>query len=164
MIQTENKEITLESLKREEIELLHDYIIKMARYEKLEDEVTSTPKILEDTIFNKNAAKVYFVRKNNETIGFVLFGLLMSTFTGKPTLYLEDIYIDEQERGNGYGKLIFSELTKLAVKNDYGRMDWQCLDWNTPSINFYLSMNAKRMEGWSMYRLDEEGLKSVSKK
>lgn len=159
MIQTSNNEIILESLKKDEVDLLHEYIMKMARYEKLEHEVSATPEILADSIFNKNAGKVYFVRKNGETIGFILFGLLMSTFTGKPTLYLEDIYIDEDHRNAGYGSLIFDELKKLALDNNYGRMDWQCLDWNTSSIEFYLKLGASKMDGWSMYRLNEKDLR-----
>lgn len=159
MIQTDNEKITLISITRDKIGLLHEYIMKMAKYEKLEHEVSSTVEILENSIFNEEAGKVYFIHKNNKPIGFILYGLLMSTFTGKPTLYLEDIFIDESERGNGYGKLIFSELKKIAVNNNYGRMDWQCLDWNKPSINFYLNMDAKPMDGWTMYRFDEDKLK-----
>ncbi|NLY62290.1 MAG: GNAT family N-acetyltransferase [Erysipelothrix sp.] len=163
MIQTERQEIILRPLVRTEIPLLLTYIKKMAKYEKLSDQVTATQAVLENTIFNENAAKVYFLEKHGQIIGFVLYGLLMSTFTGKPTLYLEDIFIDEAERGFGYGKLIFKELAKIAKANDYGRIDWQCLDWNKSSINFYLKLGATPMDDWTMYRLDEEGIINLTK-
>lgn len=163
MIQTERQEIILRPLVRTEVPLLLTYIQKMAKYEKLSDQVSATEAILEKTIFNENAAKVYFLEKHGQVIGFVLYGLLMSTFTGKPTLYLEDIFIDEDQRGFGYGKLIFKELAKIAKANDYGRIDWQCLDWNKSSINFYLKLGARAMDGWTMYRLDEEGINSLTK-
>lgn len=163
-IQTENPEIILTPLQENQIPLLQSYIMKMAVYEKLEEQVTSTEELLHHSIFEQNAAKVYIVEKSGEAIGFVLYTMMFSTFTGKPSIFLEDIYIDEDERGNGYGTLIFKELTKIAKENNYGRMDWQCLDWNQPSIEFYTKMGGVPLSDWITFRLDEEAMSAIREK
>ena len=87
-----------------------------------------------------------------------------STFVGKSGLYLEDIFVWPQYRGKGYGKAIFKQLVKIANERDCGRMEWVCLNWNQPSIDFYLSLNAKPLDEWTTYRLDKEGLKALAEK
>ena len=94
-------------------------------------------------------------------IGFALYYFHFSTFKGRPGLYLEDIYIKKPYRHQGYGKQVFKFLMKEALANDCGRMEWVCLNWNQPSIDFYLSLGAKPLKDWTIFRLDEGDLKHI---
>ena len=98
---------------------------------------------------------------DNVEVGFALFFHNYSTFVGKSGLYLEDIFVWPEYRGKGYGKAIFKQLVKIAHDRDCGRMEWVCLNWNQPSIDFYLSLNAKPMDEWTTYRLDKKAIEDL---
>lgn len=149
---------------RDDVELVLYFIKSIAKYEKMEDEVIATKESLEYWLFDKKQAEVIFAMLDNKEIGFALFFHNFSTFQGKAGLYLEDIFILEQYRGKGYGKAIFKELANIALKRGCGRMEWCCLDWNTPSINFYKSMGATPMDTWTTYRLDREKIEKLANK
>ena len=127
------------------------------------DEVVATTELLEEWIFDKGGAEVVFAVKDGKEIGFALFFPNFSTFLGRSGLYLEDLFVLPGFRGNGYGKALLKFLASLAVSRGYGRMDWSCLDWNKPSIEFYLSLGAKPMDGWTVYRLEGETLRNMAK-
>ena len=95
-------------------------------------------------------------------IGFMLYFLTYSTFLGRANLYLEDIYIDLDQRGYGYGKLMFKALTEIALNEGYQRIDWMCLDWNIDAINFYKSLGAKHLSDWYTFRLSGEDIKKLN--
>lgn len=139
------------------------FIKLLAEYEKLDNEVTATQALLEEWLFEKKKAEVIFAEVNNEAIGFALFFYNFSTFLGRAGLYLEDLYVREPHRGKGYGKAILQELSRLAVARGCGRLEWQCLDWNKPSIDFYLSLNARPMDDWTVYRLTGDALLDMAK-
>ena len=88
-----------------------------------------------------------------EQIGFALYFHNFSTFLGQAGLYLEDLYVLPAYRGHGFGKAIFTQLAKIAVERGCGRLEWWCLDWNQPSIDFYLSLGAQAMDEWTVYRI-----------
>ncbi len=149
---------------RDDVELVLYFIKAIAKYEKMEDEVIATKESLEYWLFDKTQAEVIFAMLDNKEIGFALFFHNFSTFQGKAGLYLEDIFILESYRGKGYGKAIFKELATIALKRGCGRMEWCCLDWNIPSINFYKSMGAIPMDTWTTYRLDRERVEELANK
>ena len=99
---------------------------------------------------------------NGREVGFALYFHNFSTFVGKAGLYLEDLYVYPEHRGKGYGKALFLELVKTAVKRGCGRMEWVCLNWNQPSIDFYHSMGAVSMDDWNTYRLTEDKLHKLA--
>ncbi len=136
--------------------LVLEYIKKLARYENLESEVSGTAIDVIDNIFNKNVAKaLLFTNESGHYIGFSLYFLNFSTFQVKPGLYIEDIYIDEDMRGYGYGTYIFEYYQKLAKQLGCGRLEWICLDWNTDAIDFYeQKLKAKTMNGWTIRRIE----------
>lgn len=134
------------------------FIKLLAEYEKLGNEVTATETLLKEWLFEKKIAEVIFAEVDNEAVGFALFFYNFSTFLGRAGLYLEDLYVKESHRGKGYGKAILQELARLAVARGCGRLEWQCLDWNKPSIDFYLSLNARPMDDWTVYRLTGDAL------
>ncbi|HOT95811.1 MAG TPA: GNAT family N-acetyltransferase [bacterium] len=96
-------------------------------------------------------------------VGFALYFFTYSTFTGKPSLYLEDLFVRPEERGSGFGKALFLELVRIAREKECGRMEWSVLNWNRPAIDFYLRMGAKPLDDWTVYRLDEAALAALAK-
>lgn len=138
------------------------FIKELAKYEKMEDEVVATPQLLREWIFEKQKAEVIFPMIGEKEIGFALFFHNFSTFLGRAGLYLEDLFILPEYRGKGYGKATLKELARIAVSRGCGRLEWWCLDWNRPSIDFYLSLGAKPMDEWTTYRLTGETLKRLA--
>ncbi|MDR0821244.1 MAG: GNAT family N-acetyltransferase [Oscillospiraceae bacterium] len=139
-------------------------INELAEYEHLRDFVTTDVATLQHWLFNKHGAEVIVADVDDAVVGYALFFSNFSTFLGKAGLYLEDLYIQPKFRGNGIGKALLVHLAGIAVERDYGRMEWSCLDWNKPSIEFYLSLGAKAQHGWTGYRLEGETLVDVAKK
>ena len=145
-----------------DVPLILSFIKELAVYEKMLDEVVATEELLKEWIFDKGKAEVILGEADGEPIGFALFFHNFSTFVGRGGLYLEDLYIRPEHRGKGFGKSMLTYLAKIAVERGCGRMEWSCLDWNTPSIDFYLSLGAKPMDGWTIYRLAGGTLKNVA--
>ena len=145
-----------------DINLILAFIYELAEYEKMLDEVSATPAILKEWLFDKKAAEVIFVMEDEIEVGYALFFHNFSTFTGKAGLYLEDIYVKPTYRKKGYGKALFKELVKIAYQRDCSRMEWVCLDWNKPSIDFYLSVKAKPIKDWMIFRLDYAEIKDLA--
>jgi len=135
------------------------FIKLLADYEKLPNEVEATEETIQQSIFVRKEAEVVFAEEDGVIVGFALFFHNFSTFVGRKGLYLEDLFVLPEKRGLGYGKALLKHLAGLAAQRGCGRMEWVCLDWNTPSINFYKSIGAIPMDGWTIYRLTEDKLK-----
>lgn len=133
--------------------LILDFIKGIADYEKLLHEVKATPELLKEWIFERKAAEVAFVMDKGKEVGFVLYFHNFSTFVGKSGMYIEDLFVYPEYRGKGYGKALFNYVVNKAKKEGLGRVEWTCLKWNTPSIEFYKSMGARPMEEWINFRL-----------
>lgn len=144
--------------KREDTELILSFIKELAAYEKMLDEVVATPELLEEWLFDKQKAEVIFWLEDGVEVGFALFFHNFSTFLGRAGIYLEDLFVKPEYRGRGYGKALLTQLAKIAVERGCGRLEWWCLDWNKPSIDFYLSMGAEPMDEWTTYRISGETL------
>lgn len=135
------------------------FIKQLAIYEKMEEDVVATEELLNKWIFEHKKAEVLFVQVDNKEIGFALFFHNFSTFLGKSGLFLEDLFVLEDYRKNGYGKALFNKLKEIAIQRDCGRFEWNCLDWNKPSIDFYESLGAIQMSDWIGFRLEKNKLK-----
>ena len=146
-------EMTFRTATEQDCPLILRFIRGIAAYEKLLDEVVATEELLQEWIFGKQKAEVLFVCEDGKEVGFALFFHNFSTFMGRAGLYLEDIFVWPEYRGRGYGKALFRKVAGIAVERGCGRMEWVCLDWNKPSIDFYLSMEARPMDEWTIYRL-----------
>ena len=146
------EELTFRLAERKDAGRILFFVRELAKYEKMEDQVTATPELLEEWIFDKGHAQVLFAVADGQEVGFALFFHNFSTFVGKAGLYLEDLYVLPEYRGRGYGKALLRRLAAMAVEGGCGRMEWSCLDWNRPSIEFYRSLGAVPMEGWTIYR------------
>jgi GNAT superfamily N-acetyltransferase len=143
--------------------LILSFIKKLAVYEKLASKVTATEAILRETLFGERRyAEVVIGYHEGEPVGFALFFHNYSTFLGKPGVYLEDLYVDEEHRGKGFGKAILIYLAKLAKERNCGRLEWSVLTWNEPSINFYKSLGASPLDDWTVFRLTGDALDKLA--
>ena len=137
-------------------------IIELAEYEKLAHEVVATEEILHEWLFEKEKARVLIAEEDGVGVGYALYFYNFSTFLGRAGIYLEDLYVRPAYRKRGYGKALLQRLAQIAQAEGCGRLEWSCLDWNQPSIDFYLSLNAKPMDGWTVYRLTGDTLKALA--
>ena len=137
-------------------------IIELAEYEKLAHEVVATEEILHEWLFEKEKARVLIAEEDGVGVGYALYFYNFSTFLGRAGIYLEDLYVRPAYRKRGYGKTLLRKLAQIAQAEGCGRLEWSCLDWNQPSIDFYLSLNAKPMDGWTVYRLTGDTLKALA--
>ena len=126
------------------------------------DEVVANEELLEEWIFDKQKAEVIFAVEDESEVGFALFFHNFSTFLGKSGIYLEDLFVRPEHRGKGYGKALLKHLAAIAVERGSGRLEWWCLDWNTPSIEFYKSLGAEAMEDWTVYRVAGDALSALA--
>ncbi|KMQ70996.1 GNAT family N-acetyltransferase [Chryseobacterium koreense] len=147
----------------QDIPTIFDLIKKLAVYEKLENEVVTSEEELKKNVFDNGFAKVLIGEEDGNPVGFALYFYNFSTFVGKPGIYLEDLFVEPDRRGKGYGKKLLIELAKIAETENCGRFEWSVLDWNTPSIEFYKSLGAKPMDEWTVFRLDKQGISELAK-
>ena len=145
-----------------DVPLILQFIKDLAEYEHMLDEVVATEALLTEWIFQKEKAEVIFVLEDGNEVGFALFFHNFSTFLGRAGLYLEDLYVKPEYRHKGYGKGLLKKLAQIAVERGCGRLEWWCLDWNQPSIDFYLSLGAEPMEDWTVYRIAGDTLQKLA--
>lgn len=154
--------LTFRFAERSDTPLILQFIRELAEYEHMADQVVADEATLADQLFRKKNAEVIFALEDGREVGFALFFHNFSTFLGRSGLYLEDLYVRPECRGKGYGKAILKKLAAIAVERGCGRLEWWCLDWNRPSIDFYLSLGAEPMSDWTVYRLAGDTLKNLA--
>lgn len=154
--------LTFRFAERADTPLILHFIKQLADYEKMLDEVVADEKTLEEWIFDRQKAEVIFALEDGVEVGFALFFHNFSTFLGRAGLYLEDLFVLPEHRGKGYGKAILKKLASIAVERGCGRLEWWCLDWNKPSIDFYLSLGAQQMSDWTVYRITGDTLTELA--
>ena len=148
--------------KPQDTALILQFIKELADYEQLLHEVVATEELLNEWIFVKQKAEVIFALEDGQEVGFALFFHNFSTFLGRAGIYLEDLYVKPDKRGRGYGKALIKKLASIAVERGCGRLEWWCLDWNKPSIDFYLSLGAEPMSDWTVYRFAGDSLTKLA--
>ncbi|MCI9211309.1 MAG: GNAT family N-acetyltransferase [Eubacterium sp.] len=154
--------LTFRNAERKDTLLILQFIKELADYEKMLNEVVADETTLETWIFDKQKAEVIFALEDGKEVGFALFFHNFSTFLGRAGIYLEDLYVKPECRGKGYGKAILKKLASIAVERGCGRLEWWCLDWNKPSIDFYLSLGAEAMSDWTVYRITGDTLTQLA--
>lgn len=131
-----------------------DFIIALAKYEKLEHQVTATTSQLQETLFGLSPQAETILAFEGETpVGFALFFSNYSTFLGKAGIHLEDLFVLEEYRRRGYGKALLEQIQTIAQDRGAGRLEWNVLDWNQSAIDFYQSIGARPVSGWTTYRM-----------
>ena len=137
------------------LELIRD----LGEYERLSDQVIATEDQIRKTLFGAHpVAEALLASIEGKTVGFAVFFTNYSTFLAKPGIYLEDLFVKPDARGQGVGKAVLERIAQLAVERGCGRVEWSVLDWNAPSIRFYESLGAVAMNEWTTFRLTGESL------
>lgn len=150
---------------REDIPALLGLIRELAVYEKLEHLVVADEAMLARELFGKDScAEALLCHADGQAVGMALYFHNFSTFLGRKGLYLEDLYVQPAHRGRGYGKALLLRLARIAHERGCGRFEWMVLDWNAPSIRFYESLGAVRMEEWRLFRVTGEALEKLAQK
>lgn len=151
--------ITIRAATSDDVPLVLEFIRELARYERLEHEVSASAAELREALFGERRyAEVVFACSGGEALGFALFFHNFSTFKGRPGIYLEDLFVRPAARGKGIGKRLLAYLARTAVERRCARLEWAVLDWNEPSIGFYRSLGAVPMDEWTTFRLTGDAL------
>ena len=150
--------ITFRPAEEKDTAFLLRFIRALADYEHMLDDVVATDALLHDWLFERKVAEAFFAVEDGAEVGFALYFHNFSTFLGRGGIYLEDLFVLPEHRGKGYGKAILKHLAQIARERGCGRLEWACLDWNKPSIDFYLSLGAKPMDEWTVYRVSGDAL------
>jgi GNAT superfamily N-acetyltransferase len=165
------KKIQFKIRKAEKRDVPHilSFVKELAEYEKISHEVLATEDLYIKYGFGSSPFFHTLIVENCSGdelnfLGFALYFFTFSTFTGRPTLYLEDVFVLPEFRGHGIGKALLQYLANIALREDCGRMEWAVLDWNQIAIDFYLSINAKPMNDWTVYRLELNAIKKLAER
>ena len=138
-------------------------IQRLADYEREPDAVENTVEMLTESLFGAEPRVfAHVVERDEEIVGIALWFLTYSTWTGRHGIWLEDLFVNEEERGRGFGKALIASLATVCVERNYSRMEWSVLDWNAPSIAFYRSIGAHPMDGWTTQRMTGEALATLA--
>ena len=155
--------ITMRDAKREDLDLIIEFIKKIAHYEKMDNDYVASKDNLTKWLFDRNLIQTIFLEVDSKPVAFCMYFYNFSSFQGKAGIHVEDIYVDEEYRGKGFGKMLFKEVFRRAKEEDCGRIEWTCLKWNEPSKRFYESMGARDMDEWITYRLVDSQLDDLLK-
>ena len=159
----EQMSVKFRNAERKDTGLILQFIRELAEYEKMSDDVVADEATLEEWIFDKEKAEVIFAMEGDKEVGFALYFHNFSTFLGRAGIYLEDLFVKPEYRGKGYGKATLKKLASIAVERGCGRLEWCCLDWNKPSLDFYLSLGAVPLSEWKVLRVTGQTLTDLAK-
>jgi GNAT superfamily N-acetyltransferase len=141
-----------------DVPLILRFIRELADYERMLNDVVATEESLQKWIFDRKKAEVIFAEIDGTAVGMALYFYNFSTFVGKAGIYLEDLFVKKEFRGKGYGRALLNQIARTAIEQDCGRVEWACLDWNQPSIDFYRAMGAVPLNDWTLFRVSGEAL------
>lgn len=156
-------ELTIRKAAPGDAGLVHFFVEALAVYEKLRHEMVATEEDIDRALFGPRPfAEAVIADWGGIPVGFALYFYNFSTFEGRPSLYLEDLFVLPEHRGKGIGRALLAHLACIAVDNDCARFEWTVLDWNEPSIRFYEGLGAKRQDEWLIYRLTGDALAAMA--
>jgi len=156
--------LAVRAAERADVPVIAELIRGLARFEKLEHEVSMTEERLAENLFGRHRyAETLLAEEEGVPVGFALFFHNFSTFLAQPGIYLEDLFVVPEQRGHGVGRALLKELARLAVERGCGRLEWSVLDWNREAIGFYERLGAKPNSEWTVYRLAGEALSALGR-
>ena len=151
--------ITIRQARPEDATAIYDMIYELAVYEKAPQEVVTTPDEIRETLLGAGSkTEALIAESEGNVVGYAVFFTSYSTWLGRNGIYMEDLYVSPDYRGQGAGIALMKNIARCAVKRQCGRLEWSVLDWNQPAIDFYLSIGALPQSEWVRYRLDGEAL------
>jgi len=152
-------QLTIRAANKSDLAQIMQFIIDLAIYEKEPEAVVATESQLANTLFCENPKVYCLIAEIDETpVGMAIYFFNFSTWLGQHGIYLEDLFVIPESRGQGAGKALLKELAQIAVTNDCGRVEWSVLDWNEPAIEFYRALGARPQDEWTVYRLTDQAL------
>lgn len=147
----------------DDLPLILRFIKDLAEYERMRDDVITTEEILRESIFGEGSnTSVLLAFYNDEPVGFAIYFYNFSSFLGKKGIYLEDLFVQPDARGKGFGKALLIRLAEIARDEECGRLEWAVLDWNEPAIDFYKNLGAVQMDEWTVFRLNREAIEILA--
>lgn len=157
---TENN-LKIRGAKEEDVPVILKFIHELAEYEGVKDQIQTTEEGLRDALFKRHITDALIAELDGVPIGFAIWAYSFSTFTGKPTLYIDDLYVRESSRGKGIGSKLFARIAEIAYEKDCGRIDWYCMNTNVPSIEYYHKLGAEEIEWFKVFRLNRAQLEKM---
>ncbi|QNB15419.1 GNAT family N-acetyltransferase [Paraburkholderia tropica] len=155
--------LTIRPATADDAALILHFITELAIYENAEDQVAATTETITSSLFGaQSPAKALICELDGRAVGYAVYFFSYSTWQAKSGLYLEDLYVSPDARGQGAGKRLLQHLAGIAVENGCGRFEWSVLDWNTPAIEFYQSLGAKPQAEWIRYRVEDEAIRALA--
>ncbi len=154
-------DLLIRTAEEEDIPMILEFVLELAEYEGAKDQIRSTEEGLREALFTRKVADALIAELEGEPIGFAIWAYSFSTFTGKPTLYIDDLYVREQYRGRGIGSRLFSFIAEVACKKDCGRMDWYCMNSNVSGMKYYHNMGAEEIDWFKVFRLDRARMEAM---
>lgn len=156
-------DLRIESATQHDVPLILNLVKKLAAYERLSHEVVATEDDFSKALFGPTpVAEALLAFLGSQPVGFALYFSTFSTFVGRPGIYLEDIFVEPEHRGQGIGAALLTRIARIACDRNCGRLEWSVLTWNEPSIGFYQRLGAQRMEEWRVFRLAGAALKNLA--
>lgn len=156
--------IQIREATKQDIPTILNFTKELAIYEDMLEDVSASPELIEKWLFTNPVAHVLLGSVDQQDVIIAIYFTSYSTFLAKPGIYLEDLFVLKEHRNRGYGKQMLKKLASICVENEYGRLEWACLDWNQPSIDFYKSLGAQVMDEWTTYRLCDQALEDMANK
>ena len=159
----QSADFEIRAARMEDVRVILQLIRDLATYERAPDEVTATEEQLIAVLFGERpAAEVLLAFEGNLPVGFAIYFYNFSTWLARPGLYLEDLFVNPEKRGKGYGRALLVELAKIARDRGCGRMEWAVLNWNEPAIKFYQTLGARPMNEWTVFRLTRDEIAKLA--
>ena len=156
-------DLRIEPATEDDVPLILNLVKKLAAYERLSHEVVATEEDFRKALFGPDrVAEGLLAFLGAEPVGFALYFLTFSTFVGRPGIYLEDIFVEPEHRGQGIGAALLTRIARIACDRNCGRLEWSVLTWNDPAIVFYERLGARRMEEWRVFRLAGAALRELA--
>jgi GNAT superfamily N-acetyltransferase len=158
-----SSEVEVRAAAASDVAQIYSFIVELAEYERAPEQVEGTPELLAEALFGAHpSAEALIAEIEGETVGFAVFHGTFSTWQCRPGIWLEDLYVPPEHRRTGVGGVLLSHLARLTVERGCTRLEWNALDWNTPALNFYARLGAKRLSTWELHRLDGAALERVA--
>jgi GNAT superfamily N-acetyltransferase len=155
--------VTVRSAEPSDVELIYRLIVELATYEHAPEQVVGTPAMLADALFGERpSCEALIAEVDGAPVGFALFHGTFSTWECRAGIWLEDLYVPPEHRRYGVGGALLAELARITVERGCARLEWTALDWNTPALDFYAKLGAKRLSDWVQHRLDGESLRRLA--
>lgn len=150
----ERNDLTIRKATTKDLDFLFEMINGLAKHEKRPEDMTGSIKMLKYFLFEKKIATAVIAEMDNESIGYAIYYPTFASFAAKMNAYIEDLFIKPEYRGKGFGKEFFHKLLEMIKDEGYSKLEWSCLDWNTPSIEFYKKRGAKEETGRVYFEYD----------